>query len=99
MTYLRTEVEPKNAEKLTALITYLEKHQPEIIDYERRQRAGKIIGSGRMEKGVDQVANRQNIVYRITARMPFALEAVRTARTSFTCLTLVPPPLVSRMAV
>src|SRR6266699_2720684 len=34
---------------------HLEKHQAEIIDYGRRQRAGKPIGSGRMEKGVDQV--------------------------------------------
>lgn len=33
----------------------MEKHQGEIVDYERRQQAGKPIGSGRMEKGVDQV--------------------------------------------
>jgi len=33
----------------------LEKHRREIIDYERRQQAGKSIGSGRMEKAVDQV--------------------------------------------
>ena len=38
-----------------SLITYVEKHQAEIIDYERRQKAGKPIGSGRMEKAVDQV--------------------------------------------
>ena len=30
-------------------------HRAEIIDYGRRQRAGKPMGSGRMEKGVDQV--------------------------------------------
>lgn len=53
--YLRTQVRAKNAEKLKELIGYLEKHQGEIIDYERRQKAGKPIGSGRMEKGVDQV--------------------------------------------
>jgi hypothetical protein len=40
---------------LPSRVTYLEKHQAEIIDYGRRQRAGKPIGSGRMEKGVDQV--------------------------------------------
>ena len=40
---------------LAALVTYLEKHRAEIIDDGRRQRAGKPIGSGRMEKGVDQV--------------------------------------------
>jgi hypothetical protein len=32
---------------------YLEKHYSEIINYERRSRAGRTIGSGRMEKGVD----------------------------------------------
>lgn len=37
------------------LVGYLEKHRSEIIDYGRRQEAGKPIGSGRMEKGVDQV--------------------------------------------
>jgi len=55
LTYLRGEVQAKNPEPLAALVTYLEKHQAEIIDYGRRQRAGKPIGSGRMEKGVDQV--------------------------------------------
>jgi Uncharacterised protein family (UPF0236) len=55
LTYLRTAVVAKNTEQLTALITYLEKHLTEIIDYERRQRTGKVMGSGRIEKGVDQV--------------------------------------------
>jgi len=32
-----------------------QKHEGEIIDYGRRQKAGKPIGSGRMEKAVDQV--------------------------------------------
>jgi hypothetical protein len=53
--YLRTQVQPRNQEKLAELIGYLEKHRTEIIDYERRQQAGKSIGSGRVEKGVDQV--------------------------------------------
>ena len=55
LTYLRREVQAKNPQQLAALGTYLEKHRAEIIDYGRRQRAGKPIGSGRMEKGVDQV--------------------------------------------
>ena len=38
-----------------ALLGYLDKHASEIIDYGRRQDAGKPIGSGRMEKAVDQV--------------------------------------------
>jgi len=33
----------------------LEKHQLEIINYERRTQIGKSIGSGRVEKAVDQV--------------------------------------------
>lgn len=53
--YLNTQLRAKNAERLKELMGYLEKHQGEIIDYERRQKAGKSIGSGRMEKGVDQV--------------------------------------------
>ena len=55
LAYLRREVQAKNPEPLAALVTYLEKHRAEIIDYGRRQRAGKPIGSGRMEKGGDQV--------------------------------------------
>jgi hypothetical protein len=55
LAYLRREVQAKNPQPLSALVTYLEKHRAEIIDYGRRQRAGKPIGSGRMEKGVDQV--------------------------------------------
>ena len=53
--YLKTQVRARNSERLQELIGYLEKHQREIIDYERRQQAGKSIGSGRMEKAVDQV--------------------------------------------
>lgn len=55
LVYLRTQVETKSEKWLSALSTYVEKHQAEIIDYERRQGVGKPIGSGRMEKGVDQV--------------------------------------------
>jgi hypothetical protein len=55
LAYLQSAVCPKNTKQLEALVIYLEKHQAEIIDYGRRQRAGKPIGSGRMEKGVDQV--------------------------------------------
>jgi hypothetical protein len=55
ITYLQTEVNVRNADKHQELIGYLEKHQHEIINYGTRQAAGKPIGSGRMEKGVDQV--------------------------------------------
>ena len=42
------------------MIGYLSKHQSEIIDYNRRSRAGKTIGSGQVEKGVDlTVGSRQ----------------------------------------
>lgn len=53
--YLRTQVRSKNPEKFQELVGYLEKHRHEIIDYDRRHKAGKTVGSGRMEKAVDQV--------------------------------------------
>jgi hypothetical protein len=55
ITYLSTQINVRNPTKHQELLTYLEKHQAEIIDYQRRQQAGKSIGSGRMEKAVDQV--------------------------------------------
>ena len=48
-------LEVRNAKARAELYGYLDKHACEIIDYERRQQAGKPIGSGRMEKCVDQV--------------------------------------------
>lgn len=42
-----------NQEKADELIAYLQKNQSHIIDYDKRQKAGKLIGSGRMEKTVD----------------------------------------------
>ena len=48
-------VTPRNAEALAELVGYLDKHRHEIIDYERRQQAGRTIGSGQAEKAVDQV--------------------------------------------
>ena len=45
----------RSPKALSDLLGYLDKHCCEIIDYEGRQRAGKPIGSGRMEKCVDQV--------------------------------------------
>lgn len=53
--YLQTKVIPKNPDKLQELINYIEKHKKEIINYKRRKKAGKPIGSGRVEKGCDQV--------------------------------------------
>jgi hypothetical protein len=49
----------RNGAALADLLGYLKKHGEEIIDYERRQAAGKAIGSGRIEKGVDQVVGRR----------------------------------------
>ena len=53
--YISTQVKATNPDKLQELISYLQKHKAEIINYERRQAAGKTIGSGRMERAVDQV--------------------------------------------
>lgn len=55
LAYLQTNVLVRNPTKFEELLTYLRKHISEIINYEKRQQAGKTIGSGRMEKGVDQV--------------------------------------------
>ena len=60
ITYLKTKVKARNQQKLSELITYITKHESEIINYELRRQAGKTIGSGRMEKRVDIViGNRQ----------------------------------------
>ncbi len=48
-------IAPRNPKALSDLQGYLHKHTGEIIDYARRQATGKPIGSGRMEKAVDQV--------------------------------------------
>ena len=57
--YIQTIV-PRNKEKHTELLEYLQKHQSEIINYKKRKEAKKTIGSGRAEKGVDLiVAQRQ----------------------------------------
>jgi hypothetical protein len=45
----------QNAFMHNKLVVYLNNHADEIIDYKRRAQAKKTIGSGRMEKGVDQV--------------------------------------------
>lgn len=57
--YLRA-IKPRNQIKLDELLEYLIKHKKEIINYKKRKEAGKTIGSGRAEKGVDLiVAQRQ----------------------------------------
>jgi hypothetical protein len=48
-------VRPSKPKALLELVGYLQKHAEEIIDYQRRQQAGKWIGSGAGEKAVDQV--------------------------------------------
>ena len=55
ITYLQTKIKARNQQKLDELITYITKHESEIINYELRRQTGKTIGSGRMEKGVDLV--------------------------------------------
>jgi hypothetical protein len=53
LSYLRS-VSARREEALSSLVCYLENHASEIIDYERRAKAGKAIGSGRMEKAVER---------------------------------------------
>ncbi len=57
---LLNTINPRNKGKKDELMAYLSKHQTEIIDYGKRQKAGKSIGSGRGEKANDcLIANRQ----------------------------------------
>lgn len=53
--YLKTKVKAKNEEKRQKLIGYIEKHQEEIIDYDRRKKVGKEVGLKREDddNGVD----------------------------------------------
>lgn len=53
LSYLRS-VSARREEALSSLVLYVENHASEIIDYERRAKAGKVIGNGRMEKAVDR---------------------------------------------
>ena len=48
-------VSARNAKALAGLVGYLQKHASQIINYARRSLSGKSIGSGRIEKAVDQV--------------------------------------------
>lgn len=57
--YLKFQVVPKNCDRWQELIGYLEKHYSEIINYSLRSSAGKTIGSGRMEKGVDLIVGQR----------------------------------------
>jgi len=50
-----TNIKARNEAKKQELISYLNKHEQEIINYEKRKEAGKKIGSGRVEKGADLV--------------------------------------------
>lgn len=49
------QVHSKNDKKREELVKYLIKRKQEIINYEKRKEAGKIIGSGRIEKGCDLI--------------------------------------------
>ena len=56
VTYIDAMIHPlKNETVKEDLLNYLQKHASEIINYRKRQQVGKPIGSGRGEKGNDQV--------------------------------------------
>lgn len=58
--FLQTEVKIRNQKVFEELRGYLTRHKTEIINYEKRKKAGKTIGSGCMESSVKQtVACRQ----------------------------------------
>lgn len=55
--YIEKEVQPPKWREIHKknLLGYIEKHEAEIINYEKRKAAGKTIGSGRAESSVNQV--------------------------------------------
>jgi hypothetical protein len=55
LNYLKEKVKSKSEKRLAELIGYIEKHRYEIIDYSKRKKSGKTVGSGRGEKLCDQV--------------------------------------------
>lgn len=57
--YLLNNVVCRNEQVRDELVAYLQNHSAEIIDYGKRRDAGKSIGSGRVEKGVDQVVGQR----------------------------------------
>ena len=57
--YIKNIEKVRNNAKHKELIGYLTKHQKAIIHYEKRQEAGKIIGSGQMEATVNEVIGRR----------------------------------------
>ena len=59
LVYLKTTVKAKNPEKLQKLMTYIEKHQKEIIDYDKRKKAGKQIGLNPEPEDKDEVIQKQ----------------------------------------
>jgi hypothetical protein len=84
-------VTPKNAEALSELIGYLSQHKHEIVDYERRQKAGRTIGSGRAEKAGDQVVGRRQKDRGMswTKAGGRALALLKTAELNAQCLSAV----------
>ena len=57
--HLKALSKVRNVNKHQELIKYLTKHQTAIINYEKRQQAGKTIGSGRMESVVNEAIGRR----------------------------------------
>jgi hypothetical protein len=60
LNYLRTKIKAKNEGKLQELITYIEKHHEEIIDYDRRKKAGKEVGLEPEQAEDEFVQNQQS---------------------------------------
>ena len=66
--------------KKQELLTYLEKHQTELINYERRKAMGKKVGSGKAEVSVNQVigARQKKKGMSWTPKGSYALGILRT---------------------
>lgn len=55
----RKEVSDERKIRKKKLLEYLEKHRFEIINYKKRKKIGKCVGSGRVESGVNSIIGRR----------------------------------------
>jgi len=78
LNYLRTKIKAKNKEKLQELMTYIEKHQEEIIDYDRRKKAGKEVGLEPEQEDDEVVHNSSSCDTKTVVNLNQEQEAIKT---------------------
>jgi Uncharacterised protein family (UPF0236) len=66
--YLENLPEVKNEEKRSELLTYLKNNEASIIDYRKRKKIGKPIGSGRIESFINETVSKREKIRGVTWR-------------------------------